>query len=207
MLQQPLIKRIEFFPKAVRNDAESERQKKPVWDPKIFVNFIYTDDTNFARPKYDIDEKKYPEQWAAFINSKSAPDKGTPITDLQGITVEEVATLKELSIITVEGLSEAYVSSMKDLGERYVQLRNYATSFLKTREDLEEVFTLRQELAAKDLEILRLKGEPEQIAMAQKIVTPKAITVDEDEESTEDPFGEPEAPAKKKFVVEVPRRK
>lgn len=190
VVQTPTIKRIEFFPRAVRNEKVSKETGKPKYDPLIFVNFIYSNGENFARPKYDIDEQKYPDEWAAFVANEGIIESGTPIAELHGIVVDEVATLKELGISTIEGLSASQLSSMQDLGERYVQLRSYATSFLKQREDMEELFSLKEKNAALELENMKLKGEAEKAKMAVKVKDPEAPKVVEegDFESVQDPF-------------------
>jgi len=192
VVQTPTIKRIEFFPRAVRNEKVSKETGKPKYDPIIFVNFVYSNGENFARPKYDIDEQKYPDEWAAFVANEGIIESGTPIAELHGIVVEEIATLKELGISTVEGLSASQLASMQDLGERYVQLRSYATSFLKQREDMEELFALKEQNAALQLENMQLKGEAEKVKLAAKLPDPRFAPVPSDDkfESTDDPFAE-----------------
>ncbi len=162
MATYSLIVKTEFFQSAVRNNAKSTKAK-PVYIPRLNLRFTYGDGTKFERPAYERDEEDYKDAFELFKKSQTVITEGTPLADLPGITQVELATLKETGIVTVEGMSKSYLPNIEGLGERYVELRKWATGFLKQRKDMEKVFELQKIIEEKDLEIMRLNKEAEKV--------------------------------------------
>lgn len=165
--ENSIIVRTEIFQKAVRNDARSSVEA-PVYDTKFYINFVRANGDNWARPLYpnEYDKKVNPNarfaaEYEAYTKSQSFVTHGFPITELAGITVSEIAVLKEIGIITVEGLSNSSRSAVEhlDTDGRFLQLRDYSISFLKQKQDMEKVFEVQKKNEALEIEIMRLKGE------------------------------------------------
>lgn len=172
-MSNTLITRIEFYLTAKRNEKLSTPEA-PHYDPKIYINFIRGDGTNWSRPSYDGDKLEYPQEWAAFQKSQAVIDRGSPLSDLHGVTMTEIATLKELGIVTIEGLSQSVLSTMSQLGERFMKLRDYASVYLQQRRDMEEVFSLKKKNEELELEVMRLRGDADKaVAPAPKAIIPE----------------------------------
>jgi len=197
----------EVIIRAIRNNFLSDKKSKeagkpsPVYENKEYLVFKRTDGTQFVRPAYpaDRENKEYTKVFEAFDEKKNATDEGTLLGELQGITPAEQATLEEIHCGTVEILAQMSLSQAKELAGngRYVSLRDYAQSFLKQREDMEEVFTLRKASEEKDLEILRLKELAGEELGTKKPRNAVAVSGQEDVEDAF--FGDaPEAPVKKR---------
>jgi len=201
-IQQSLFVRIDFFNKGVRNDrlTESDPTGKKHYDNKMFICFTRADDTQWVRPAYPRDFVRYKKQFEAFEADQTSDSIGIPVTELKGLTPAEVELLKELGITTIEGLAHSSLQVMKMQGERFVELRQYATATLKTREDMEDVILLKQKNATLEAELLRLKSgevkeemvkaEIEAIESAKAAGRPRLAELD-NEETADDPFFSP----------------
>lgn len=184
-MQQSLIVRKEFYPKACRDNFQSEKQKKPVYINSTYIRFVRADGSEWARPAWERDFQLYKNEYRAYLENKESVATGIPLRELQGVTPAEFETFKELGIVTIEGLAQSSLSQMTDMGERFVALRQYAQTALKTRTDMEQVYLLQQKCEALEVENLRLKSESERAA----IPTVKARAEDPvDQETAEDPF-------------------
>lgn len=198
-IQQSLFVQIDFFQKGVRNDrlTEADPTGKKHYDNKMFICFTRADGTQWVRPAYPRDFVRYKKQYAAFEAGQSSEPLGVPVSEIKGLTPAEQETLKELGITTLEGLVSSSLQVMKMQGERFVELRQYATGMLKTREGMEDVLLLRQKNAALEAEILRLKTGEEKEAVVKESIEEiesfkasarvRAVDLD-DGETASDPF-------------------
>lgn len=161
-----LIVKTEFYPKAFRNDFQTEanaasddpevRKLPPVYKTEPMLRFTRSDGTVWARRAYPPDFRLYAKEYETFVKGGITLDGGTPLEDLKGLTLAEIGVLREMRIGYVEVLAQMPEGQAAEMGPRYQQLRLYAQDHLRVRQDMEEVFRLRGELEKKDLEIKRL---------------------------------------------------
>ena len=209
-MENSLIVRREVYQRAVRNEAKSTLEA-PVYEIKVYINFVRANGDQFSRPLYpkEYDRKlsnnpPFAVEYEAFLKSQSAVTEGFPIGELIGITVAEVATLKEIGVITVEGLSACPRVQVEGLDSngRYVQLRDFAVAFLAQRRDMDQLFALKKKNEELEIENLRLKGAV--TAAETRVSLPKTLKEDAPGELTvddEDVFRQ--GAPKRKPVVEV----
>ena len=77
-----------------------------------------------ARPE---DIQRFPESWAAYKNKKKKPKKkGTALQDLPGMTEPRRCELELNDIETVEDLASAQETTLRAIGEPYVELQRIA---------------------------------------------------------------------------------
>jgi len=92
-------------------------------DPKSIID----------RPKRDVDEKRWPEYWKAFIEGTEAPLEGIPLKEFPMLTPADIATCHRYHIRTVEDLADYPDVQLKNIGSRGTSLKQKAVKFLEYR--------------------------------------------------------------------------
>lgn len=103
-----------------------------VYDDTVFIEIFIkgSQNTSYSRPKEDDDERKYSEEWQAYVNNEDYKAKGTNLNALPTIGPSAQMNLNSKGINTVEdlaGLSDSVV-----IGERgMLELRKRAQAYLE----------------------------------------------------------------------------
>lgn len=148
-----------FYKHAIKNEARTIAEGRPMFDEKVFVSIIIPGDKNtrVEREMRDEDKERFPRAWAAFQNADTVSLTGTPVEQWPPLSVTQVAELKAMNILTVEHLAElsdSITQKMMGLG----QLRTQAQAYIKAAKDGSHAQALATELAKRDDEIARLNG-------------------------------------------------
>lgn len=113
----------------VRNSDPVEYEDVP-WvmiinkgDPKSIID----------RPKRDVDEKRWPEHWKAFIEGTEVPISGIPLKEFPMLTPADIATCHRYHIRTVEDLADYPDVQLRNIGSRGTSLKQKAVKFLEYR--------------------------------------------------------------------------
>jgi len=113
----------------VRNSDPVEYEDVP-WvmiinkgDPKSIID----------RPKRDVDEKRWPEHWKAFIEGTEVPIGGIPLKEFPMLTPADIATCHRYHIRTVEDLADYPDVQLRNIGSRGTSLKQKAVKFLEYR--------------------------------------------------------------------------
>jgi hypothetical protein len=110
-----------------------------------------------ARPE---DLKRFPDSWAAYKNKKKKPKKkGTPLKDLPGMTEPRRCELELHDIETVEDLASAQETTLRAIGEPYVELAKIATLQVQASKQKEDL-VVEVAVAAQTLAEPEVKNEP-----------------------------------------------
>jgi hypothetical protein len=110
-----------------------------------------------ARPE---DLKRFPDSWAAYKNKKKKPKKkGTALQDLPGMTEPRRCELELNDIETVEDLASAQETTLRAIGEPYVELAKIATLQVQASKQKEDL-VVEVAVAAQTLAEPEVKNEP-----------------------------------------------
>jgi hypothetical protein len=110
-----------------------------------------------ARPE---DIQRFPDSWAAYKNKKKKPKKkGTPLKDLPGMTEPRRCELELHDIETVEDLASAQETTLRAIGEPYVELAKIATLQVQASKQKEDL-VVEVAVAAQTLAEPEVKNEP-----------------------------------------------
>lgn len=145
-----------FHTVQVKNNFETEKQKRPVFMPKVFIKKVVPGDNRLVidRPMRMTDMDEFPVEWARFEQKKAAMVPGTPIDAWQILTDTQKAEFKALNIFTVDQFANLPDSA----GEKvmgFIDLRTKARAFIMGAKDSE----LSDKLAAQDKEMAELRAQ------------------------------------------------
>ncbi len=96
-----------FFMNPVRNNFESEKQGREVWEEVPYVEMFVPGDKN-ATPVERVKpshKERWPRQWDAFEKSVEAPEDGTPLAEWAAMSRAQVIELSSVHVRTVEQLA------------------------------------------------------------------------------------------------------
>ncbi len=163
MLKTSLLVRFEDF--AEKQNFESEQQGRPIYKTKTYIRMTKVGGKEeVAREAKEQDKQKYPMQFAAYVSGKSQAVIGTPIETFPLLETSQVATLKALSILSVEQLAAVSDNDLDKLGMGARELRSKAQGFIQAAKDCSHVTKLSAENERLSNEIAILKEEIKKIS-------------------------------------------
>lgn len=139
-----------FYMKPVRNNFESEKQGREIFEEVAYVEMMIPGDklTEVHEKVKDSHKERWPTQWAAFLANQEAPADGTPLKDWPPISRAVEMQLSSEKVRTVEalaGLSDLQLSKVMPMGGH--ALREKAQLWLKQAEGMAPVAELQAALA------------------------------------------------------------
>ena len=163
---------VQFRAAAVKNDFESERQGRPIFENVDFVKiFVPGDNTTVIdTPVREEHKKRFPLHWAAYQNAHGSDQKeiGTPLSQWPRLSISQVEELRALKFYTVESVATASDAQLQRIGMiagmNHYAFRDAAKRFLslansdavmqaaeeRARKVEEENAKLREEMEARD---------------------------------------------------------
>ena len=126
-----------FNYKAVPNKLKSDEAGRPIHDQIEWVTVIIAGDRN-SQPSHkvsDIDRAKWPAEYRAFKNGEKMPIQGTPLNEWSQLSVNQVADLGSLGILTVEMLAGLSDEQIQSFGLGGLQLREKAKAYIESSKD------------------------------------------------------------------------
>ena len=107
----------------------------PKYEDVAWVTIMNRGDakTIIERAKRPEDEKRWPEQWKAFLAGEEAPLNGIPLKEFPAMTPASIATCHSVHVRTVEELADYPDGQIKNLGQRGYALKKAATEFIEYR--------------------------------------------------------------------------
>mgnify|MGYP003385501055 FL=1 len=138
---------LRFFEKADKNNFQSERQGRPVFDNVVCVEVLtpgskesspvfeierrYNEFSGIPDPQYTQYHAKYRKQFEAWRGGGDSADfRGTPLSAWPALDAAMIATLNEGRVYTVEGLAAISDDKLRVLGMEGRTLRDRAIQFL-----------------------------------------------------------------------------
>jgi hypothetical protein len=159
---------VEFHDEPIYNEYKSLQDGKPHYDMKVMVK-IYTpgDKTKvvhrLARLEADMgippDPARWPAQWAAYQQGKTAIKDGTPLSEWARLNKQQVQDFNAMHIWTVEQLAEVSDVALDGLGHGGRSLRDAAIAFLEQAKDASFVHKLEEKHASEMAEAMRQIAE------------------------------------------------
>jgi len=150
---------VRFYPKTIKLIHESERQGKPCYEEKIYIDIRVPGERSIGvgRPVRDEDKQRFPRHWAAYEQRMEAPEEGTPLSEWAGVTRSEVEELSFQHVKTVETLA-----NLSDTGCEKIfggqALKQRALLFLEQQTQLGEMAE-KEELLQRISELEALAAE------------------------------------------------
>lgn len=120
-----------FFMNPIRNNFESERQGREVWEEVPYVEMFVPGDKN-ATPVERVKpmhKERWPRQWEAFEKSVEAPEDGTPLAEWAAMSRAQVIELSSHHVRTVEqlaNLSDTQLAKVVPMGGHALRQRAQA---------------------------------------------------------------------------------
>lgn len=132
---------VEIYEKPVKNEARSEAEGVPVFEPVPYVKIKPTNSKDvFDQPLSDDRKRRYSALFAKFEagESNSMPS-GWLISEWAAIDATQVETLKSAGIYTVEMLAELPENGMHRLPGGYITLKQKAQKALSEKNSSAQV--------------------------------------------------------------------
>jgi hypothetical protein len=159
-----------FYMKAVRNNFESQKQGRDIWDEIPYVEIMIPGDklTQVHERVNEGHKHRWPTHWMAFQMNQEAPQEGTPLAEWPPCNRAMLEMLGSQKVRTVEqlaGLSDAQLMATMPMGGRV--LRDKAQAWLKQAEGMAPMAEMQQQLEASRDEIENLKRQIAELATAK----------------------------------------
>lgn len=121
-----------FYKFAEKNNFESTKENRPVFDEKVFIRIERVGDKLSVneREATDFDKARFADEYSAYLRGDTQVG-GVPIETLPGLNTARVAELKSLKIHSIEGLAAVPDSSLRYLGHDAHALRQKAIAFME----------------------------------------------------------------------------
>lgn len=155
----------EFYVNAVQNNAETEKQGRPIFDDKLYIRIRTPGDrkNEVDREAKDADKMRFAFQWAQYQQGATAAASGTPLEEWPLMTPATVKTLKYFGIASVDQMAAVTDGNLQNLGPGMRSVRDAAIAYLEragegagTRALAAENAELRERLAAMEANLTSL---------------------------------------------------
>ena len=152
-----------FYKRAVRNNFESEKQGRNIFEDRIYCEYYPAGSTLLKMdvPAYDIHKQRFSKQWAYYqaTQNEDTLGSGTPLSQWAILSPADVENLRGFKFQTIENLAAMSDLQMQSLGMGIAGmaphvLRARAQAYLGTATD-----TALPQKQAQDIEILKKQVE------------------------------------------------
>jgi hypothetical protein len=123
---------VKFFYKEVQNKMESQKQNRPVFKEKLYIEIRIAGqrDVQACRPATHADKQRFPRHLDAFERRVEAPTEGMPLVEWPKITRSQAEELSFNNVKTVEQLASMKDSNLSKMMNGY-SLRDAAVKWLE----------------------------------------------------------------------------
>jgi hypothetical protein len=166
---------VRFYKKPVHQEQESMDAGRPIYKEFDFVHICVAGDTLTEIDTFALQQHKtrFPIQWANYMNRVGANDQevvGTPVSEWPLISKSQAEELRAMKFFTVEAIASASDQQLQRMGmaagmspyafrDKAKAFLNLATTSAETDKREQEINALKEELAKKDLETVKMKQE------------------------------------------------
>lgn len=166
---------VRFYKRPVQQEQESLEAGRPIYKEFDFVHICVAGDTLTEIDTYVLPSHKtrFPIQWANYMNRQGANEPeiiGTPVAEWPLVSKSQAEELRAMKFYTVESIANASDQQLQRLGmaagmspfafrDKARSFLNLATSSAETDKREQEINSLKEELAKKDLETVKMKAE------------------------------------------------
>lgn len=166
---------VRFYKRPVQQEQESLEAGRPIFKEFDFVHICVAGDTLTEIDTYVLPSHKtrFPQQWANYMNRQGANEPaivGTPVSEWPIVSKSQAEELRALKFHTVEAIAHASDQQLQRMGmaagmspyafrDKAKSFLNLATASAETDKRDQELNSLREELAKKELETAKIKAE------------------------------------------------
>ena len=166
---------VRFYRKPVHQEQESLDAGRPIYKEFDFVHICVAGDTLTEIDTFALQQHKtrFPIQWANYMNRQGANDEevvGTPVSEWPLVSKSQAEELRAMKFYTVESIANASDQQLQRMGmaagmspysfrDKAKAFLNLATTSAETDKRESEINALKEELAKKDLETVKMKQE------------------------------------------------
>jgi len=166
---------VRFYKRSIQQDQASLDAGRPIFKDFDFVHICVAGDSLTEIDTYALASHKtrFPIQWANYMNRQGANDEevvGTPVTEWPIVSKSQAEELRALKFYTVESIAGASDQHLQRIGmaagmspyafrDKAKAFLNLATTSAETDKREQEINALKEELAKKDLETVKMKAE------------------------------------------------
>lgn len=148
-----------FYSRPMKNEAESEAQGRPIFEPHDYVLIRIPSDAKSVidREVKEEDKQRWPEAWRAYDGGEQGKVIGMPLREWNFLTTTRRMELEAMGLRTVEELAHMADGQKGRLGPDGRKLCDRARQFLEAGDDIE--VELRKDIQARDDEIKNMMAE------------------------------------------------
>jgi len=185
---------VKFYKRPVQQEQETLEAGRPIYKEFDFVHICVAGDTLTEIDTYALNSHKtrFPIQWARYQNRIGSEDQdvvGTPVSEWPLVSKSQAEELRAMKFYTVESIANASDQQITRMGmaagmspyafrDKAKSFLNLATSAAETDQRTQEIEKLRQELAEKELESVKMKQETDaKLALMQEQMAAILATV------------------------------
>ena len=166
---------VRFYKRPVQQEQESLEAGRPIYKEFDFVHICVAGDTLTEIDTYVLPSHKtrFPIQWANYMNRQGANEPevvGTPVAEWPLVSKSQAEELRAMKFHTVESIAAASDQQLQRMGmaagmspyafrDKAKSFLNLATASAETDKRDQELNSLREELAKKELETAKIKAE------------------------------------------------
>lgn len=166
---------VRFYKRPVQQEQESLEAGRPIYKEFDFVHICVAGDTLTEIDTYVLPSHKtrFPIQWANYMNRQGANEPevvGTPVSEWPLVSKSQAEELRAMKFHTVESIAGASDQQLQRMGmaagmspyafrDKAKSFLNLASSSAETDKREQEINSLKEELAKKDLETAKMKAE------------------------------------------------
>ena len=187
---------VRFYKRSVHQEQESMDAGRPIFKDFDFVQICVAGDSLTEIDTYALasHRTRFPIQWANYMNRQGANDQevvGTPVTEWPLVSKSQAEELRAMKFQTVESIANASDQQLQRMGmaagmspfafrDKAKAFLNLATNAAETDKREQEINALKEELAKKDLETVKMKAETDaKLAQMQEQMAAILVAVGE----------------------------
>ena len=166
---------VRFYKRPVQQEAETLAEGRPIYKEFDFVHICVAGDTLTEIDTYALQSHKtrFPIQWANYQNRLGADDQeviGTPVGEWPLVSKSQAEELRAMKFHTVESIANASDQQLQRMGmaagmspyafrDKAKSYLSLASSSAETDKRQQEINELKEELAKKEAESVKMKAE------------------------------------------------
>jgi hypothetical protein len=166
---------VRFYKRPVQQEAETLAEGRPIYKEFDFVHICVAGDTLTEIDTYALASHKtrFPIQWANYQNRLGSDDQevvGTPVGEWPLVSKSQAEELRAMKFHTVESIANASDQQLQRMGmaagmspyafrDKAKSFLNLASSSAETDKRQQEINELKEELAKKEAESVKMKAE------------------------------------------------
>ena len=166
---------VRFYKRPVQQEAETLAEGRPIYKEFDFVHICVAGDTLTEIDTYALQSHKtrFPIQWANYQNRLGKDDQevvGTPVGEWPLVSKSQAEELRAMKFHTVESIANASDQQLQRMGmaagmspyafrDKAKSYLSLASSSAETDKRQQEINELKEELAKKEAESVKMKAE------------------------------------------------